>query len=376
MEKSVQSFRLSIDHFEVIYKNFIDENNYEASEKVAFTRYKQNLDALNNVLIELNFDKELYSDKSRQMILADLIEYIFLGRGYYVMRNQENKEKFIMAILYFVNMLMTFEDMTVSNKLRKKFFKTLKNTIPSVDEEEMFLELERFTGNIGLPQKDSDATKKLNRYFDKMLPKTAGGLWHELLVYIFMLRTDVGYIIPLLLVQRFFSKLHHIVPPDFLIISHDKKMFGIEVGTKKEIQSGSFSLQTAIPSATLDTENSRCSDRCPYCKKWIQFCPFVIGNFADFSKEIEKYEVRCLEECTNFSKEEIAEGKCPYSKYRRDRAKTLAHTHHPYSDGLHYHYQCVLNNVEAKMRQKIIAAKDTVAIKTHYPYYNGLEELK
>ena len=98
MDKVLESLRSSIDHLEVIYKNFIEEVNNEASEKVAFERYKQNLDALNNILAEVDLDKELYTEKSRQMILADLVEYIFLGRGYYAMKTQENKEKFIKAI--------------------------------------------------------------------------------------------------------------------------------------------------------------------------------------------------------------------------------------------------------------------------------------
>jgi hypothetical protein len=35
----------------------------------------------------------------------------------------------------------------------------------------------------------------------------------------------------------------------------------------------------------------------------------------------------------------------------------------------------VLENVTPAKRIEIIAAEDTPAIKTHYPYYSGLEEL-
>ena len=108
------------------------------------------------------------------------------------------------------------------------------------------------------------------------------------------LRNDIGYIVPLLLNQRLLGKNDNLVPPDFLIISHDKRIYGVEVGRKKEIQSGSFSLKTAIPTASIDTENSRSSDRCPICKRWIPFCDFVINNYSNFDFKIEKIESRCL----------------------------------------------------------------------------------
>jgi len=211
-----------------------------------------------------------------------------------------------------------------------------------------------------------------------MLPKTAGGLWHELLVFVFLLRNDAGYIIPLLLAQRLIGLERNIIPPDFLIITHDKRLYGIEVGTKKEIQSGSFSLQTSIPTATINTINSRASDRCPICHRWLQFCDFVIDKYSDFDTEISKPEVRCLEECTLYSKQDIAEGVCPYTKYSRNLARTRPYAQHPYVNKrktLHYHYRCVLDNVPQNTRNVIIQANDSIALKTHYPYYPGLEEL-
>jgi len=185
----------------------------------------------------------------------------------------------------------------------------------------------------------------------------------------------MGYIIPLLLIQRFIGYEKNIVPPDFLILTHDKNIYGIEVGIKKEIQSGSFALQTNIPTATLDTINSRNSDRCPACSKWIQFCPHVINNYADFTKEINNIQVRCLEECSIYSKEDILNGICKYTKYSRNHATTKEYTHHEFANSYHYHYCCVLEGVTTEMKRKIIAAQDTTALKTHFPYYSGLEEL-
>jgi hypothetical protein len=270
---------------------------------------------------------------------------------------------------------MCYEALTVSVNLRSKLLERLKSEISDVGSERHYDELKNYQGNVGLPRKISDAPKHLDNYFDSMLPKTAGGLWHELLVYAFLLRNDFGYIAPLLLSQRLLSGHNHIIPPDFLLITYDKRVYGIEVGRKKEIQSGSFSLQTAIPTASIDTENSRVSDRCPICKKWIPFCEFVIENYANFEEEITKNEVKCLEECNKYRREEIAAGKCPYTKYSRNRASTLDYAQHQYANGLHYHYGCVLGSVSEDVRNKIVKSQDSAALKTHYPYYSGLEKL-
>ncbi|ACV23978.1 hypothetical protein [Methanocaldococcus fervens] len=149
------------------------------------------------------------------MILADYIEYLFLGRGYYSVKKKEDKSKFIKAILYFVNMLMRYDSLTVDVELRKKVLDELGRERPQITTEEEYERLKNFDGSVGLKKGESDADDKLNRYFDTILPKTAGGLWHELLAYVFLLRNDVGYIVPLLLSQRLLSLEDHVVPPDF-----------------------------------------------------------------------------------------------------------------------------------------------------------------
>ena len=369
----------SIKHLEILHHTFINEDNFQDDDVLSFQIYNNNLQKFNEIISGEGFIDQLYSLNGRQMILADLYEYIFLGRLCYSMGSRgskENKVNFVRAILHFVNMLMCYETMTVSDLTRRQFIVELGDEIEEISDEVLYPELVDFLGKIGLPQSNSDARNELNRYFDKMLPKTAGGLWHELLVYIFLLRYDFGYIVPLLLSQRLFGLNDHIVPPDYLIITKDKRIYGIEVGIKKEIQSGSFSLKTAIPTATIDTINSRTSDRCPICLKWLNFCPFVIDKFSNFGYEIEKDELRCMEaECNYFDIEQIVAGDCQFTKYRRGKAKTLSHTHHDYNDGKHYHYQCVLSSVENGKQQEIITARDTVALKTHFPYYAGLEGL-
>lgn len=375
MEDLFEKMRKAIEHLESLHEVFTNEASFNTEDKADYKIYKHNEGKLIEGLSKLNLSSQLYNEKGRQMILADLWEYIFLGRGYYSLKTTVDKQRFIKAILRFANMLMTYEAITVSDSLRRNVLEKLGSKIPEIKDENYYEELKDFTGKVGLPQRESDAPKYLNRYFDSLLPKTAGGLWHELLVYIFLLRNDIGYIVPMLLSQRLISKSGHIIPPDFLIITTDRSVYGVEVGTKKEIQSGSFSLQTKIPTATIDTENSRVSDRCPICKRWIPFCDYVIDNYSDFDKAIREAEVRCLDKCNIFSKEAIASGQCPYTKYSRRRVPTLTHTHHDYATGLHYHYQCILGKVPKTTKNVIIDAEDAVALKTHYPYYSGLEAL-
>jgi len=375
MNEIYKNLEHSIKHLETLHGLFVAEENFVEDEKKDYQLYKENSEKFFQVITELGIETQLYGQNDRQMILADVIEYIFLGRGYYSIKTKEDKQKFTKSILYFVNLLMCYESMTISSNIRNKYLTQLKSNIPQIEDEELFQDLLNFQGSVGLKKDESDADKNLNDYFDTLLPKTAGGLWHELIVFVFLLRSDVGYIIPLLLNQRLLGLNGNLVPPDFLIISSDKRIYGVEVGRKKEIQSGTFSLKTAIPTASIDTENSRSSDRCPICKKWIPFCDFVINNYSNFDLKIERNEVRCLEKCTLFSKEDINKGLCPYTKYSRKPASTLEYTNHKYATGLHYHYQCVLNTVDPAIKGKIIAADDKIALKTHYPYYAGLDDL-
>lgn len=387
MKEGYEKLKQSVKHLETLFEVFNDKDNFEKEED--FENHKINLDKFKDVISrseaiispsEVGFFNQLYSIKNRQMILADVLEYMFLSRVLFFLIPRYNNlnvrkskvEVFIKSILYFVNMLMDYEIMTVDNKMRKNFLEKLHISIPEIEYEEHFQTLLDYTGIVGLPSDVTDAPKELNRYFDKLLPKTAGGLWHELLVFVFLLRNDLGYIVPLLLQQKLISGSGILTPPDFLIITPNKNIYGIEVGTKKEIQSGSFSLITNIPTATIDTENSRCSDRCPICKKWIQFCDKVIGDYSRIDITIDKVEVKCLEDCQILPKEEILNGKCPYAKYSRNKTQTIDHL---YTTRLHYHYKCVLENLSDTDRTRLIEIEDTTAIKTHYPHYQGLEPL-
>ena len=379
MKNVFKAMYKALKHIETLHNIFSRKSNFSTDEELDFLLYKHNSDELTKSLSELNFSSQLYAAKGRQMILSDFYEYIFLGRGYYALKTRTDKAKFIRVILHFVNLLMSYEGLTVSDNLRRAALNKLEKQIKGNEGEELFSDLERHTGSIAIGRGKSSASKKLEKYFDSLLPKTAGGLWHELLVYIFLLRNNCGYIIPHLLTQRWISLDGHIIPPDFLILTHNQRLYGIEVGTTKETQSGTFSLQTAIPTATVNTNRSRTSDRCPICNKWIQFCPYVIENYANLNHVIEQTTVYCMDKCTVYTKEDIAKGKCPHTKYSRPKAETLRFANHIYANGYHYHYKCVLDNVSEEIRDSIIQVmnngRDSKALKTHFPYYEGLEAL-
>jgi len=398
-----ENIKRSIEHLDKIHNIFYDETNHPI-----YVEMYQKFDSLTKAHEEL-FLKQIYGSSGRQMILADIIEYIFNGRGYYFVTANKNDYsmrigEYIKMIMYFTNLLMYYESMTVNVIDRIDFLKSVKLTLPSEEDFNLFNGLLEYGGVIGLPEKNiplnlfkedlidkydlgspEAAKKKLNKYFDSLLPKTAGGLWHELLVYAFLLRYKLGYVIPLLLNQRLLhGEKKHLVPPDFLILTDDKRIYGIEVGMKKEIQSGSFSLDTGIPTATVDTINSRSSDRCPICKEWILFCHRAIDEFSDQSSKIKSSEIKCLDgNCKYYSKNDIINGCCPFTKYSSNCAKTLDFTHHKFANGLHYHYRCILTNIENTNKVKIIESLNTQiskdktvsALKTHLPYYQGLESL-
>ena len=92
-----------------------------------------------------------------------------------------------------------------------------------------------------------------------------------------------------------------------------------------------------------------------------------------FSVDIHKAEVRCLEECTKFKPKQICSGECVHTKYSRAATNKMKHD---YTNALHYHYVCVLDALPKGKRRRVVAAQDSVALKTHYPYYSGLEALK
>ncbi len=238
MEPAYNNVNKSSAHLNTLHSVFIKSESYNLPyEQMDFGLYNENLEGMLNSFGNIKLFDQLYNQEERKMVLSDIIEYILLCRGFYSIGTSENnpyrKQNFIRGILHFVNLLMCYESITININRSNTYLDSLADGLPSIENEPLFKELREFESILGVP--DSTASVQLSKYFDNLLPKTAGGLWHELLAYIFLLRNDLGFIIPLLLHQKIYGLNDHLVPPDFLLITYDKRIYGIEVGMKKEI---------------------------------------------------------------------------------------------------------------------------------------------
>jgi hypothetical protein len=347
-----ENYSDKIDHA-IYYENLKRFEELAAKEKLKYDHIKAK-ESDKGIKVEYSFIDEVYSESSRQMKLADAIEFLFFSRGiYYLFQSEKFKEervcKFLELNLRFVNMLMIYETLTVDNKLRKAFLSNLK---PVVRNDVGFSELKNWNDYVGLDKKDKKLKKNApNIYFDSLLPKTAGGLWHEILVYCFILKYNIGYIFPLLLTQKPISRKHKLSPPD-LIVLHNKtyRYYGIEIGNLKERQSGGFMAPSGVPVIPIDTLNARISDRCPSCRKWIGICPKVINDFSNGKDLTPTNEIRCLTECEIYTLKEKLDGVCKYMKFRYKNKNWR----YDFADNKHYHYHCCLAR-NHRIKNKITA---------------------
>lgn len=399
MDILLESLMKAVRHLQLIDEVFSEEN-YQ--EKDLYIRTKNRIGVLNKKSGFL-FSDELYvggkkggrKGYGRQMILSDLITYIVAGRGYfYARRSKECMENFIEITLHIINQLMFFDSLTTNAKLRERVLNKLMKTIGEdfYKEKERFQEyraLKVYDGAIGLPLEEfepdkkvltllssgkKEARKRLENWFDSLLPKELG-LWGELIVYVYLLRQKMGYVLPLLLTQYLISGYHDNIlkVPDFIVIPFhiEEKMIGIEVGGGKETQSTKFSNLSGITIATkANADNPK---RCPICGSWILFCPMIIKRFCNQDYEILNMSspVKCLDECDIFeNKNDIMKGKCPFSSVKgvnpEDHVMKFKYAPTTY----HFHLCCALKDTRAS---KDIKRNNVV---TYYPYVKGLEDLE
>lgn len=408
----------SIEHLNVIDQVFATENY---PDKQSYLALRKAIQDLNTKAGPVSFTDELYvggkkgageKGYGRQMLLSDIFEYIINGRGYLFAEKSANHRKFFLKMIFcLLNQLIIWDSLTVNSKLRKKVLHELESKIVDdfFKEDDMaraHKALMKFDGDVGFDVADSplgkDEKRRLDDYFDSLLPKTAGGLWNELLVYIYLLRLNVGYILPLLLNQRLLSKDDSMTPPDFLFIAKEGDIFGIEVGGGKGTQSSLFQ-QKVRGIRMLTTENPYIPRRCPICGTWILFCDKVINDFSAIDENpllIVKEDIRCAHDCNLFSYDDVLNGKCPFTQYRgpidEDR-KTRQKLKYD-SSYYHYHFSCVLK-VEDKTALRTIGKQrkrfekhikkhgetpkncthstmKITRLKANYPYVDGLEEFE
>lgn len=375
MKLLLEKLGISVEHLKCL-----DEVFYERHEE-----YRRIEKILNSDLFKLIYEeisRELYAGGkqprgnlklARQMILGDIIEYIFTGRAYYYAAKSENNfNNFLKLILYSVNQLLIYDSITVNSELRRIYLEKLEETIDDniLYEKPEDKELAEALKESGTVLNDTE-WKKYDLFVDSILPKTLG-CPKELIVFAELLRLKKGIIIPLLLIQKLFGNKNPIAPPDFLLAKSNKELYGIEVGYAKEGQSREFSIRTSIPTFAVDLE-SNMHNRCPKCGEIILYCDPVIESYSngtlDDKLEINSKRFLCYE-CPNFDN-----GSCKFSNYYGFREGV---TFNGGDDGQglrHYHARCVLNDHYTYRSQQKNISDHINEFFAQIPKIQGLENL-
>ncbi len=348
MKLLLEKLGISVDHLRCLDEVFI-QNNEE---------YKRIDDILNSpdfLPVYEKFSQQLYAGGkthgrsalklNRQMILGDVIEYIFSGRAYYhAAKSDDNLKNFFKLIFYSVNQMLLFDTITINPEVRKSYIEKLEEIIPEEilyekpGDKELAEELKE--SDIKIWQ---DGWNRFDYFIDSILPKTLGAP-KELVVFAELIRHKIGIIIPLLLIQRIFGDKNPIAPPDFLILKKNKEMFGIEVGYEKEGQSREFTIRTSIPTFAIDLKNNM-HNRCPKCGENILYCDFVIEHYAngtlhEVMTERNGVEKVYCNDCPN-----LDGGICKFSNYYgRAEGVDFINRRLKADKDRHYHANCVKND--------------------------------
>jgi hypothetical protein len=346
MKKLLYRLATSVKHLQVL-----DDVFYKNHKVYKSISDKLNAPPFNTVMEEIELQIYAGGKKvrgsghklARQMILGDLMQYIFTGRAfYYGTYSTQHLNDFLKLILYTVNQILIYDSITVNSNIRTYYIKELEKRIPlsilyeKTGDQVVANILKRNPIKIG----QTGWSTSIDLFVDSILPKTLGNP-KELIVFAELIQLKKGIIIPLLLVQRTFGIKDPIAPPDFLIIKPNKDIFGIEVGYAKEGQSREFTLRTSIPTMAVDLKNNM-HNRCPKCGEFILYCDRVIEAFVDgtLHHSLDPITGRnlCIA-CPKFRK-----GRCKFSNYYgfasiNDFAGTPLK-----KSNYHFHSACVLKD--------------------------------
>ena len=283
---------------------------------------------------------------NRQMILGDVIEYIFTGRAYYfAAKSDDNFKIFSKLVLYSVNQLLLFDTITIDPLIRRHYIEKLEEQIDLTilyekeGDQELANELKNSDVVIWQPAWD-----RYDTFVDSILPKTLGAP-KELVVFIELIRLNKGLVIPLLLIQRLFGDGKAIAPPDFLFLKRNREIFGIELGYSKEGQSREFSVRTSIPTFGVDLKN-HLHNRCPKCGKNILYCDTVINKYSEgtlLDSLDDKGRFKCGHDCPNFNG-----NFCIFANYYGKYKGPCFYGEQKVGDDkkeMHYHASCVADGV-------------------------------
>lgn len=357
MKKLLDRLRISVDHLQVL-----DEIFYQNHPLYKTISDNLNSAPFKDVMEEIELQIYAGGKKMRgngrklmrQMVLGDLMQYIFTGRAfYYGTFSEQHLKDFLKLILNTVNQILLYDSITVNSVIRTLYINELEKTIPLdlLYEKEGDQNVANILKGNNVKIGESEWTSEIDLFVDSILPKTLGNP-KELIVFADLIRMKKGIIIPLLLIQRTFGINEPIAPPDFLIIKPNKDIFGIEVGYAKEGQSREFSLRTSIPTMGVDLKNNM-HNRCPKCGEMILYCEPMISDFVEktIDQKIDPISKKYLcNACPKFN-----DGKCKFSNYYGS-ASINDFTGKPLKKGnYHFHASCVLSDT--------------------FPYYNNPKQI-
>jgi len=377
MKNLIDRLGISVEHLKCLEEVFL-ENNDE------YARIEDILTSEEFIGFYTEISRELYGGGkqprghiklARQMILGDVIEYIFTGRAfYYAAKSDENFNNFLKLILYSINQILLFDTITVNPEIRRLYIEKLEESIDNniLYEKEGDLEIATELKESEVMIWTEEWTTSIDMFIDSILPKTLG-CPKELVVFAELIRLKKGNIIPLLLIQRVFGDKNPIAPPDFLIAKKNKEIYGIEVGYSKEGQSREFSIRTSIPTFAVDLKNNM-HNRCPKCGENILYCDPVIEAYSIgilLERLDEEGRYRCSD-CEHFN-----EGKCKFSNYYgRVNGTSFNGNELEATAYRHYHTNCVKEDTYTYRRQECLIYEDNLTFFfAQIPEIEGLDNL-
>jgi len=362
MRDIILRLKTLIKHLELIDDFFYEhENTYrEFSDKISHLPHYENI-----------LDLVYIGKKGRQMMLADLLSYVVLSRGITWLGIKDRSEC-IRFLLYISNLVLAQEHLTQSMylDLRRKFMEYLEETMIKEGLEELFFaddEVKRAYEETKRLNKDliyKGSTRKHYYVLDSLMIKPVG-LAVELITYAHLLRFCKGYVLPLGLHQRIFSKNDYVIPPNYLVILSDGRVFGVEVkqAAKAPEHIFQFMAKTGIPVLLASIPNE-IPLRCLKCRKWILFCEKAINELASYDKPISyyrsrKWKISCID-CEYFK-----DGSCKYVIYYGKTSDV--------NENRHYHYHCVIGDTIVR---ESVGENPRKRLLMYIPHVNGLEELE
>ena len=311
---------------------------------------------------------QLYSGQAqRQMVLGDLLTYILAGRGYWSARGEKEAfQNYLAVIMYTVNLVLIQETILSSRvEQRRRFLERLaEERIPgffgSPEEERRYKELVESDEQVR-------PGHQLYKTMDSLLPKSAG-VAIELLVFAYLLKRSVGYIVPLLFTQRIFRGRESLAPPDYLILRPGDQVIGVEVGgglgmygtpsRGKLDQVNRFVQDTTIPVITVAMPHMQY--RCPICLAWPLFCPEVIEQVSTAWDGGQPF-ISCVD-CHLFN-----DGCCQFILYRGKRQVG--------GKDEHYHYWHVKDEAYVTTRSLRTDEDKHRKLRSYFPVVEGLERV-